>query len=253
MLSSAQHDAFERTGVLRLPGAIPGPAVDGMRNRLWRHLEETYGMTPQRPDTWSAGVLAHFQGLIRTGAFDPMATAQIRGSVAALLGQEGWRQPEHWGRPLVTLPERDAPWRLPISGWHMDSSGRPGDPLLVVFACLATVRPRGGGTLVVTGSHRLARAGGRYAGLRSADVRTRLACDHPWFRDLFSPGPEPDRTTRLGGSAVVVDGVRLRIEELTGKPGDAFLVDPRLLHAVAPNTLDTPRLMLLQFLEPSPG
>jgi hypothetical protein len=31
-----------------------------------------------------------------------------------------------------------------------------------------------------------------------------------------------------------------------------FVMHPRLLHAVAPNALDVPRLMLLQFIEESP-
>jgi hypothetical protein len=250
MLSSAQQAAFDRRGTLCLPSAVPTPAVEKMRNLLWRHLAQQHGMARGRPETWRAGTLAHFQDLTRTGAFDPMATAEILQPVGALLGPRAWREPAHWGRPLVTLPG-GAPWRLPVSGWHMDSVGRAGDPLLVVFVCLAHVDPRGGGTLVVTGSHRLTGGGGRYEGLRSADVRPRLAGDHPWFRDLFSPGPEPERTERLLGSSVVIEGFTLRIEELTGAPGDTFLVDPRLLHTVAPNSLDTPRLMLLQFLEPA--
>ena len=121
----------------------------------------------------------------------------------------------------------------------------------MVFACLAPVRSHGGGTVEVTGSHRLTGPGGRYAGRRSADVRVRLAEDHRWFRDLWTAGQEPDRTDRLLGSSSVLDGSELRIEELTGDPGDAFVMNPRLLHAVAPNCLDTPRMMLLQFLEPS--
>jgi hypothetical protein len=253
MLSAVQHDAFARHGVLHLPGAVPGPAVRRMRDRLWRYLLEKHGMTSDRPDTWRPGTVAHFQDLIRTGAFDPMATAEILGSVGALLGGRTWQRPEHWGRPLVTFPARGTPWRLPMSGWHLDSAGRAGDPLLVVFVCLAPVEPYGGGTLVVTGSHRLTGGAGRYAGIRSADVRPRLAGDHPWFRNLFGRGPEPDRTQRLIGSGVQVDGVELRIRQLTGAPGDTFFVDPRLLHAVAPNSLDTPRLMLLQFLGPAPA
>jgi hypothetical protein len=100
----------------------------------------------------------------------------------------------------------------------------------------------------VTGSHRLTRAGSRYAGLRSADVRVRLANDHPWFRYLLTRSDEPDRTERLLSSSSVVEEVEVRIEEFTGDTGDAFIMDPRLLHAVAPNSLDTPRLMLLQFI-----
>jgi hypothetical protein len=254
MLSSALRDEFDRRGVLRMPKAIPTVDASGMRNRLWRYLRETYGVAPERPDTWTGGAPAHFQALLRSGAFDAMATPGIRAAVDELLGTGGWRQPEHWGRPLVTFPQPGLPWRLPAAGWHLDSVGRPGDPLLVVFACLAPVRSHGGGTLVVTGSHQLTTPGSRYAGLRSVDVRARLTDDHPWFRDLWTGGGEPDRTERLLGSSVLVDGVDLRIEELAGDTGDAFLMQPGLLHAVAPNTLDTPRLMLLQFLEgPAPA
>ena len=251
MLSAAQQDEFDRRGLLRLPGAVPPTDAAAMRDRLWRHLWQAHGIAAERPDTWAVEAPAHFQSLTRTGAFDGMATAQIRAAVQALLVTHRWRPPVHWGRPLVTFPRSGVPWRLPVAGWHMDSAGRPADPMLVVFACLAPVRPCGGGTLVVVGSHRLTRAGGRYAGLRSADVRVRLADDHCWFRDLCTPGQEPDRTERLLGSSSVIDGVELWIEELTGETGDAFVMDPRLLHAVAPNSLDTPRLMLLQFIEPS--
>jgi hypothetical protein len=248
MLSRAQQDEFECRGLLRLPGAIPGPDADAMRDRLWRYLRQTHGVSAERPQSWAVGTPAHFEALIRTGAFDAMATAQVRGAVDALLIRQGWEPPQHWGRPLVTFPQPGVPWRLPVSGWHMDSIGRAGDPLVVVLACLSTVRSRGGGTLVVTGSHRLTRVGSRYAGLRSAAVRVRLADNHPWFRYLLTPGDEPDRTERLLSSSSVVEEVEVRIEELTGDTGDAFVMDPRLLHAVAPNSLATPRLMLLQFI-----
>jgi hypothetical protein len=250
MLSAAQLDEFDRAGLLPLPGAIPVRDADAMRDRLWRHLREEHGAAPERPDTWAVATPAHFQTLIRTGAFNAMATEEIRSAVDVLLAAQDWRPPVNWGRPLVTLPQPGVPWRLPASGWHIDSAGRSGDPILVVFACLAPVRPHGGGTVVVTGSHRLTHASGRYEGLRSADVRVRLADDHPWFRDLWTPSQEPDRTERLLGSSRVIDGFTLRIEELTGDTGDAFVMNPRLLHAVAPNSL-APRLMLLQFIEQS--
>jgi hypothetical protein len=219
-----------------------------MLNRVWEHLRLTSGALPARPDTWPAQAPAHFQSLARTGAFDALASPAVVAGIDGLLGRPGWRLPDRWGRPLVTFPQH-APWRLPVSGWHLDSTDRPGDPVLVVFACLAPVRPEGGGTLVVTGSHRLTGAGGRYAGLRSAQVRDRLAADSAWFRDLLTPGDEPDRTARLLGSSCPVDCVELEIAELTGQAGDVVLMHPRLLHAVAPNALDTPRVMLLHFLQ----
>jgi hypothetical protein len=36
----------------------------------------------------------------------------------------------------------------------------------------------------------------------------------------------------------------VRLEEMTGAPGDVFLMHPAVLHAPAHNALDRPRLML---------
>jgi len=247
--SPSQRDEFDRRGLLRLPSAVPANDAEKMGNRLWQHLQQTHGALPARPDTWPVLAPAHFQSLTRSGAFDAMAAPPVFAAIDGLLGRKGWRTPERWGRPLVTFPQ-DSQWQLPARGWHLDSSDRPGDPVPVVFACLAPVRPAGGGTLVVTGSHRLTRPGSRYSGLRSAQVRDRLGSDHAWFRDLLTEGDEPDRTARLLGQTYRIDDIELQIAELTGDTGDAFLMHPRLMHAVAPNARDTPRLMLLHFVEP---
>jgi Phytanoyl-CoA dioxygenase (PhyH) len=248
MLTADQREDFHRNGLLWLPAAIDADDAERMRDRLWDHLRQDHGARPDRPDTWPAGALAHFQSLTRPGAFDALASPPVLAAIDALLGPRACREPEQWGRPLVTFPE-GAPWRLPYRGWHRDSSDRPGDPVLVVFGCLAPVEARGGGTLVVTGSHQLTAPEGRYGGLRSARVRERLAADHLWFRDLFTPGAEPQRTERLLGSTYLADGSPVQIAELTGDRGDVILMHPRSLHAVAPNALGTPRLMLLHFVE----
>lgn len=50
----------------------------------------------------------------------------------------------------------DDRWELPVRGWHFDFMPASVDPRPVhVFAFLNEVRPRGGGTLVLTGSHRV--------------------------------------------------------------------------------------------------
>lgn len=247
MLAADQRTEFENRGLLRLPAAISAEGSQGMQNRLWQHLREECGAESDRPATWPVGVRAHFQAVTRTGAFNGLASPSVRAAIDALLGPRTWREPEQWGRPLVTFPDSPV-WRLPARGWHRDSSDRVGDPILVVLACLAPLQPTGGGTLVVTGSHQLTAPHGRYGGLRSAQVRDRLAADHWWFGDLLTPAPEPERTERLLGAGCIVEGTTLEIVELTGSPGDAFLMHPRSLHAVAPNALEAPRLMLLQFL-----
>jgi len=48
----------------------------------------------------------------------------------------------------------------------------------------------------------------------------------------------------------VVDGVPLRVTELTGEPGDVILMHCDCFHAAAPNRLTGPRMMLTGMLSP---
>lgn len=55
----------------------------------------------------------------------------------------------------MTFPS-SGPWVLPTRGWHFDFMPARPDPRPVQsFALLDRLRPDGGGTLVLTGSHRL--------------------------------------------------------------------------------------------------
>lgn len=225
-----------------------------MRERLWQHLADAHGMDPDRPETWPADPPAQFQKLTGTGAFDAMATGQLCAVVDDLLGPGRWQRPAHWGRPLVTLPHPGTAWDVPTSGWHLDSPDLE-LTMPVVFAHLASVQSRGGGTLVITGSHRLATRAGPQAGnapVRSREVKAHLRAMHPWLRDLWSTDRDPGRIHRYLTVGADINGVHVRVEELTGEPGDAVIMHPRLLHVVAPNALHTPRMMLLQFLHRRP-
>ena len=123
--------------------------------------------------------------------------------------------------------------------------------MLAIFAYLAPVQPRGGGTLVVTGSHRLTTPKGPQAAnapVRSREVKAYLRTLHPWLRDLWQAGGDPGRIHRYLTKGADIGGIHVQVEELTGEPGDAVIMHPRLLHVVAPNTLGVPRVMLLQFV-----
>jgi hypothetical protein len=69
-----------------------------------------------------------------------------------------------------------------------------------------------------------------------------------WLRDLWNTDGDIDRIRRYMMAGADIDGVHVRVEELTGEPGDAVIMHPRLLHVMAPNSLRAPRMMLLQFL-----
>jgi hypothetical protein len=103
------------------------------------------------------------------------------------------------------------------------------------------------------GSHRLvqALAQANGAALSSGDTRARLKATYPWFRDLMSADPDAEaRIERFMNETTRVGDVGLRVMEMTGEPGDVWLMHPDMLHAPASNALDTPRLALSQFVQP---
>lgn len=53
---------------------------------------------------------------------------------------------------------------------------------------------------------------------------------------------------RYFDDGAVFDGTYVRVAELCGQPGDVVLMNQRVLHVTAPNTLTTPRMMLSDFI-----
>ena len=155
---------------------------------------------------------------------------------------------------LMTLPGQSvagpvSEWTIPPTHWHTDAprvTGR-GVPGIIMLSFLDTVAPGGGGTLFVAGSHRLLDAPGRE--LRSKAFRKALK-RKPYFDILL--GTEGPRRTRFLEDRHCVDGVDVRLVELTGEPGDVVFADARLLHAPAPNVRPTPRLMVRGFFVGEP-
>jgi ectoine hydroxylase-related dioxygenase (phytanoyl-CoA dioxygenase family) len=114
---------------------------------------------------------------------------------------------------------------------------------LRLLGLVEDVEPAAGGTLVVEGTHALTErlvegAGGNFG--HSADVRKQLAVSHPWFRALFSDGHDRGRFLQ----PAVVDGIGVRVTELTGGAGDAYLMHPWVLHAAAANSSNRVRSMM---------
>jgi hypothetical protein len=248
-LTREQLDEFERRGVVRLRRFYPQADIDPMADRLWADLGIRYGMHRDRPESWTVASPAQFQALKRSGAFSALGSSDLFALADALLGAGGWDKPLHWGGPLVTFPtSAPSPPRPP---WHLDIGGverlNP-LPVLRVFTFLEPMLPHGGGTLYVAGSHRLAmdveRAHGRP--VRSAQVRDRLKSDHPWFAGLFTT-PTADLRALINTEARVGD-CPVRLEEMTGDPGDLIVMHPAILHGAAHNALDRPRIMLTEWI-----
>ena len=254
-LSRADRQRFEERGLVRLEQLVARRACEAMAAAIWQDLARREGVQRAAPATWTVQRPWGFQAPRNAGAFQAMASPSVRAAIDELMGPGAWAEPRAWGQPLVSFPQGEL-WELPAKVWHLDLPGGPGafqTRIGRVFLLLAPIKARGGATLVATGSHRLVTRMTDVAAHRqnSAEARRRLAARYGWFRELMSGDPaEPGRIARFMEAETRVDGVPCRVEEMTGEPGDVFLMHPASLHAPTSNALDEPRLVLAQTIYP---
>ena len=251
-ITEHQRDAFARLGLLRLPGFLPEDLVAPAREAVLRAVSRSEaGAELLRNGEWQLGSLARdgdvaagsnlAKGAKRARALREVFNAALRQAIQSLLGGCALSTFANVPSLLFTLPNARE-WTVPRSIWHVDLPRLPlsGVPGVQAFAFLDDVPPGGGGTLVVAGSHRLLNDSGF---VRSKHVKRALKRE-PWFRDLFSRHSE-DRLRFMERGGRIGD-VEVQVAELHGKAGDVALTDIRLLHTLAPNTSDTPRMMATQ-------
>lgn len=250
MLTIGQRDEFERLGIVRLPGAIARADAEAMCDRVWQALGERYGLRRESPATWKGQYLLGLHHLPKSEALPEIGSPLIRSALDELFGAENWEPPERWGSLLVTFPNSHDQWTVPHQAWHLDypaSSEMKKLSIVRIFVCLAKLEPGSGGTVFVAGSHRaiqylVSQAG--VVGMRSADARAALIRNYAWMRSLCTRDESIDRVEAFMRKSSVADGVELRVVEMTGEPGDAFLTHPLLLHSGSKNTAAYPRIAL---------
>jgi hypothetical protein len=248
-LTPAQRDIFDRRGVLRLPDMLPADALAAAQAAVTARLalaglwaDGDWRLEGRARPVWPAsGIKA---AKVIGNRHPDLAALFETPTLAAMVGElmQGravdrsiYRRPQ----VLCTLPNADA-WMLP-PGWHTDAprlaSGRL--PGVQAFALLSEVAPRGGGTLVIAGSHRLLNDGEL---VLPRDLHRRLGAE-PFFRDYWKKTPVPWADERPLPKGMVGD-VPVEVVELAGAPGDVWLMDLRVLHTAAPNAGARPRLMV---------
>lgn len=249
MLTSRQLTDFRDAGITQLRAAFDAASARCMCDAIWSALAEEHGIRADDANTWPEEQVTGFQNLTRAGAFDALATPVLTGALDDLF-DASWQRPRHWGAPLVTFPCASCDWELPATQWHLDfvvSGASEHLPGVRVLAFIAPVASRGGGTLVLRGSHRLAQRllDDREAGDgRSSSVRQVLARRHEWLRSLWTPANRAERIRRHMESGTMLAGLEVRVVELTGNAGDIVLMHPWTFHAPSMNCDTTPRLMV---------
>jgi hypothetical protein len=247
MFTAVQREEFDEFGFVRLPGVVEAGEAVAMEAQIWRLLEQN-GVNREDRSTWESHRAAHLQK-IRRNDKEPATNPAVHAAIDSLFGADVWVPPSDWGQALVTFPT-EGPWTLPHHVWHLDHDYRyPRDAIwgLNLFLFIGDVVPRAGGTLVVRSSHRVVDAFvAEVSGLEKKKMkllRNQFNARYEYFRDLASAEPDPGRTDRYMGSDTLVDGVCVRVEELTGSAGDVVVCHPWLVHNGSANVTDRPRLM----------
>jgi hypothetical protein len=230
-----------------------------MATRIGEYLATEESVRRNQRQAWLAERPAGLRPLTKAGVFDAAAAESVEIALAEIYGPGRYPRPRNGGRAAVTNKVPD-PWDVPSGGWHVDNWPGPEgeDPRgVTVFTVLAPLRPFGGGTLVLAGSYRLLRPSpasmvGKH---RLPGVRRELGERHPWLADLWGSGAGSggDRRRRYLDEGAVLDGVPVRVVELTGEPGDVFVMRADTFHTLSPNSLDQPRMMLVKTWSPADG
>jgi hypothetical protein len=256
-LSPAYLQRFERDGYIVVRQAFPRATALAMEEQWWSELADIHGIRRDDRSSWH-----QIPGNLKAAKRDPaqagILTGTVRGAIDDLLGPGAWSRPKDWGVTLATFPE-PGDWEPPARLWHWDNPCEPHLDRcrgLFIVTFIGPVAPRGGGTLIISGSPRLLMQQERQlpADQRRAldsQTRERFYRLDPWLMALTGQAPSPaDRIAAFMDGETVVGGVPLRVVELTGEPGDMVFCHPAMVHCRAPNRGPYPRFMRIkqQFL-----
>jgi hypothetical protein len=251
ILDRHQRGTFEELGIVRVPGAFDAEAANAMCDVIWRELARQYAIDRDDRSTWRVEAPDHLQHLKGRPEFRAIASATTLGAIDDAFDGRAWTPPENWGAFFLLFPKPGAVPDVPTGSWHIDAPyGLPVRPLfgVKVFSLLADLGPGGGGTALVAGSHHVVERFGRSQPpetlAKNALARRALLRSHPWFAALPRAGDPAERVERFMAQSTDIDGLPVRVVELTGRAGDIVLVHPSVLHARPTNRSDRPRFML---------
>ena len=256
-LSKSQLDHFHKKGYIKVPNLLKREIVLKMENEIWTELNEDFNIQKEDKSTWKQPLHSPRKAKYSI-TNEELINNEFRTVIDLLIGKSTWEEPKSWGGFLVNFPDHsDEVWSLDNKLWHWDYElfRKPELGGLVIFSFFSDVKGKGGGTLVVSGSHLALRKYDLELSLEQRDMkhgyhRKHFMKTHPYFKELTDPKLKfKDHIDWFMNEEQSVGGVALKVEELTGLPGDVVFCHPRLIHAPAGINLgDYPRIMRTKFL-----
>lgn len=260
VLTQSQVEHFMEYGWVKLEAAFSYNHALEAQEHVWKQLEKR-GLRKDEPSTWTQPLI-HLKENYVSPAFTACQTERLEDAVEDLIGEGRWEgrgKPIHWGWwPVNFSSGAERPWDVPTNGWHIDGLHYPQyldsrEQGLLLLCLFSEIGPHGGGTLVAERSHHLvANVFPRHPeGMDVKDVISTVN-KHPWTSRLTG---QP-----LGDNAEIPDvinridffmnkeytdgcGIRLKVVETTGSPGDIILGHPFLYHAASQNHSGIPRFL----------
>ena len=275
VLSPEQIEHFITRGWTKIEAAFDPAGAQQCQDFLWGKLNERYKIVRENPATWQLP-MAFIAENYNTPPFNACATETLRDGVIDLVGKNRWvaeNETGYWGWwPVNFSVGADQAWDVPCDQWHFDGPehgnfvNQASNGLLMV--CLfSELGPRGGGTLIVEGSHQIvARYLEKDPGqsqkeaikgcIASSDYLQALSdCEGEnapasgaWKKHSGPIVPREFKVTPrveefMNQSFVDEHETELRVIELTGKPGDVILGHPFMFHSPSFNHSGVPRFM----------
>lgn len=256
MLTAEQRKDFDERGVTCLRGAV-APAVAGaLRDEILGWIAKRR-LAPESPPHGAAIMPSKLARVSAGHGFAEIWGERVSAALDEILGRAAWLLPKTAGQILAMFwPRPGVTWELPHGGWHLDYRA-PGAartlPGVQLFLCVDCIESHAGATLVAAGTPRLVDAIRRRAGPdwpgASSEVRRALRREAPWFRELCSLHPGEDRIARFMSHSTEHADSSLQVMELTGEPGDVWLMHPWMVHALSPNCGARPRMALTERIQ----
>jgi hypothetical protein len=250
-LTEQQLEQFKLRGYIKVRAFAREDAVE-MVDVVWHRLEK-YGIDKEDPSTWMTAYPGGLSQAVRKiRIFREAITDEFIATVDQLLKQGAWKRSRDWGMLLFSFPSVGRKtWDVTSKQWHwhgnpLRNSGHLRD--LFVFSFLSQVQAGGGGTLLVEGSHHVVCRFFRELTperleMKARDLKKIFYAHHPWLKALSGNSGEDDRQQRFMSESTDVFGYPLRVVELTGDPGEAYITNMSTIHAASMNVLERPRFM----------
>lgn len=244
MLSPEQTTTFTQQGILRLERAIHHQLTSRAKAWILSELDRHNLTSGKGPQSSKIRALPIFQQTTRLGEL-----IKTNSSITELFTPDLFvtiqsiRTPNSQGiesftpsqvQLLLSLPHQQK-WSLKQLNWHLDKKIPERDEIRAIqaFVLIDDLPPKGGATLAFAGSHRLPYLSGKPNALH-------LLRQSQEFQSLFEGHADP---TEAYFRPQKIEGIEVRIVEMSGKAGDVYLMDMRVLHTPSINSSSKIRMM----------